>query len=426
MSQTLIQQIAESPTPYHAVDTVKRRLVAEGFVGLDEAQEWSLIPGGKYFISRRDASIVAFIYGHAPLEKNGIRIIGAHTDSPVLKVKPNPERYSQGYLQLGVEVYGGVLLNPWFDRDLSIAGRVAVKVDGGIRHHLINFKRPIACIPNLAIHLDRAANEGRTVNPQEHMAAILTQANKGEQSFTNILAQQLRADGVVVNADEILDFDLSFYDVQLPAVIGLDQSFLASARLDNLLSCFVGLEAFVRSTGEQSAILALFDHEEVGSQSSSGAKSNLLSALLERLIPHTELRHRALARSVFLSVDNAHGIHPNYPSKHDEAHGPKLNQGLVIKYDANQGYATSTGTASMIKILAAQAGVPVQPYVTRADMRCGSTIGPISSASTGIATVDVGLPTFAMHSIRELAGTRDIENLNAILLKYLEMGDTSL
>lgn len=420
-----MNHLAESPTAYHAVASVKRRLIKAGFSELHEADTWSLIAGGKYYLCRRDASIIAFIYGQTPLERGGLRIIGAHTDSPTLKVKPNPDRYAQGYFQLGIEVYGGVLLNPWFDRDLSLAGRVAVKVDQTVQQHLLNFERAIASIPSLAIHLDRGANEGRAVNPQEHMAAILMQATSKQTTFASVLAEQLGAQGVAVNVEDILGYDLSFFDVQPPSLIGLDNSFLASARLDNLLSCFVGLEAFVQGSGEQSAILALFDHEEVGSHSVGGARSNLLTAFLERIMPNAEQRYRTLNQSLFLSIDNAHGIHPNFPGKHDEANGPKLNQGPVIKYDANQGYATSTEGAGVIKLLASQAGVPVQSYVTRADMRCGSTIGPMSAASTGITTIDIGVPTFAMHSIREMAGIRDTEYLNAILLKYLEMRSVS-
>lgn len=424
MSQTLINHISSSPTPYHAVATVKARLDQAGFVELSESAPWSMQVGGKYYICRREASIIAFIYGNSSLETQGLRIIGAHTDSPTLKVKPSPEKTSQGYFQLGIEVYGGALFSPWFDRDLSLAGRVAVKLGSDAAHCLLDFKRPIANIPSLAIHLDRAANDGRALNPQEHMSPILFQAEKGESRFSEILAKEInrqRCFQQSVTAADILDFDLSFYDVQPPAVIGLDDSFLASARLDNLLSCFVGLEAFAQSSGEQSAILALFDHEEVGSQSNVGARSNLLTSFIERLIPDADTRYRVLDQSFLLSIDNAHGIHPNFPNKHDEAHGPKLNQGPVLKYDANQGYATNTESASMLQLLAERAGVPLQKYVTRADMRCGSTIGPMSAASTGITTVDIGVPTFAMHSIRELAGVKDIDYLDAILKHYLEM-----
>jgi aspartyl aminopeptidase len=415
-----------SPTPYHAVASVRKALEEKGYVELKESAAWTIQPGGQYFITRRDASILAFRHGSADLLENGLRIVGAHTDSPVLKVKPKPEKLSQGYLQLGVEVYGGVLLAPWFDRDLSLAGRVTLRDGDALRHVLVDFERPIATIPSLAIHLDRNANDGRALNAQEQMRPILLQNPEPGLTFKTLLAQEMERDGQKgIKADHILDFDLCFYDTQKAAQIGLGNEFLASARLDNLLSCFVGLNGFLSSEGDQSAVLALFDHEEVGSQSHIGAQGNLLTAFIERLMPQPESRFRMLHQSLLLSVDNAHGIHPSFPHKHDESHGPKLNAGPVIKYDANQGYATSPETAALIKLLADQGGVPYQAYVTRADMRCGSTIGPMTSARAGIRTVDIGLPTFAMHSIRELAGTRDMEYMNDIIGRYFEMRNLS-
>jgi len=422
----LLDFLQASPTPYHAVDRIRQELLDHGFFALDEAQVWNLTPGGKYFVTRRDASILAFRYGAADLAESGLRIIGSHTDSPALKVKPRPEKISQGYLQLGVEVYGGVLLGPWFDRDLSIAGRVTVKDGDALRSYLIDFKRPIAIIPSLAIHLDRTANEGRALNAQEQMRPILLQNPGVGTTFKSLLQKQLAQEGCQIGEDAILDFDLCFYNTQKAALVGVQQEFVASARLDNLLSCYAGLQALLHSQGEASAVLTLFDHEEVGSQSDIGAQGNLLTAFCERLMPAGESRLRMLHKSLLLSVDNAHGIHPNFPHKHDEGHGPKLNAGPVIKYDANQGYATSSETAAQLKLLADAAGVPVQVYVTRADLRCGSTIGPMTSAKTGIRTVDLGVPTFAMHSIRETAGARDLEYLHAILKRYLETRSLSL
>lgn len=426
LSTGLLDFLQASPTPYHAVDMARRELLHHGFVALDEGQPWDLRPGGRYFITRRDASILAFRYGQGDLAECGLRVIGSHTDSPALKVKPRPEKISQGYFQLGVEVYGGVLLGPWFDRDLSIAGRVTLKHGDALRSHLINFKRPIAIIPSLAIHLDRAANEGRALNAQEQMRPILLQNPEAGFTFKSLLQQQLAQESCNVREEEILDFDLCFYDTQKATLAGVNEEFVVSARLDNLLSCYVGLQAFLHSGGEASSVLALFDHEEVGSQSNAGAQGNLLMAFCERLMPVTENRLRMLHKSLLLSVDNAHGIHPNFSHKHDEGHGPKLNAGPVIKYDANQGYATNSETAAQLKLLADAAGVPVQAYVTRADLRCGSTIGPMTSAKTGIPTVDLGVPTFAMHSIRETAGAKDMVYLHAILKRYLETRSLSL
>jgi aspartyl aminopeptidase len=426
LRQNILSSLDASPTPYHAVDVVRAALLDHGYLPLDEGRPWDLQPGGRYFVTRRDASLLAFRYGQQDLAASGLRIIGAHTDSPALKIKPRPEKVSQGYFQLGLEVYGGALLSPWFDRDLSIAGRVTVKSGENLRSHLVNFQRPVAVIPSLAIHLDRTANEGRALNAQEHMRPVLLQNPEPGLTFRSLLQRQLEKEGCRVSEAEILDFDLCFYDTQNAALVGMHEEFVTSARLDNLLSCFVGLQAFLDSEGDTSAVLALFDHEEVGSQSNIGAQGNMLTAFCERLLPTAESRMRMLHNSLLLSVDNAHGIHPNFPHKHDEGHGPKLNGGPVIKYDANQGYATSTETAALLRLWAEAAGVPVQSFVTRADMRCGSTIGPMTSAKTGIRTADLGVPTFAMHSIRETAGAKDLEYLYAILKRYLETRVLSL
>jgi aspartyl aminopeptidase len=413
----LLAFLQASPSPYHAVEQVKIALIAANFIQLEEKSAWDLKAGGRYFIVRREASILAFVYGQQPLTEAGIRIIGAHTDSPCLKVKPRPEKTSQGYQQIGVEVYGGVLLNPWFDRDLSIAGRVAAKsASGEITHPLVDFKQPVAIIPSLAIHLDRTANEQRTVNPQEDMRPILLQGSALD--FRAALVELCHAQGHS-NVAEIYEYDLCLYDTQPAALVGLQQEFIASARLDNLLSCYLGLQALLAAPGEQSALLLLTDHEEVGSQSDVGARSNLLNGFLQRLFSCDESRLRALANSMMLSVDNAHGIHPNYPRKHDDNHGPLLNAGPVLKVDANQGYATSSETASVVRLLAQQAGVSVQSFVTRADMRCGSTIGPMTAALSGVRTADIGLPTFAMHSIRELAGVQDPELMLRLLKGFV-------
>lgn len=418
LTADLLEFLNASPTPYHAVESVKKALHEAGFSRLNEGQPWDIKQAGRYYIERRNASIIAFKMGDAAFAETGFRIIGAHTDSPTLKVKPNPDIKSHSYSQLGVEVYGGVLLSPWFDRDLSIAGRVTYFDGDELRNALINFKRPIAVIPSLAIHLDRTANSGRELNPQTQMKPILMQGDEAS-SFKQLLIKELASNQIVVDEAAILEYDLSFYDTQPAATVGINNEFIASARLDNLLSCYVGLQAFLDSEDKTGSMLALFDHEEVGSTSAVGANSNMLPALFERLCPSVEERHRALANSVMFSVDNAHGIHPNFASKHDEGHAPKLNSGPVIKVDASQSYATEAETAGLVQWLAKQADVPFQRYVTRADMRCGSTIGPMSAAKTGIKTVDIGVPTFAMHSIRELAGTNDTKHLHAILENYL-------
>lgn len=408
----------QSPTPYHAVANAKAQLLAHGYQELQESEAWNIAPSGRYFLQRRDASIIAIKMGEANPMQSGLRIIGAHTDSPTLKIKPRPDLQNCSYGQLGVEVYGGVLLNPWFDRDLSIAGRVACRYGDEIRQVLVNFERPVASIPSLAIHLDRAANAGKEINPQTHMRPILWQG-ADERDFRALLAEQIGKKDSPIQPDDILGHDLSFYDVQPSATVGIDSDFLASARLDNLLSSFLGLRALLECEPKAPAIVALYDHEEVGSTSDIGANSNMLPSLIERLFPEVETRHRVVANSCLFSVDNAHGIHPNFAHKHDENHAPKLNGGPVIKVDAGQSYATSSETAALVQWLAQSVGAPVQHYVTRADLRCGSTIGPMSAAKTGIRTVDLGLATLAMHSIREFGGAKDVVHMHAILKAFL-------
>ncbi len=415
-NQQLLDFISASPTPFHAVNQAKIQLLNAGFKALQESEEWVLTPGNKYFVTRRDSSIVAFVYGEQDITKTGLRILGAHTDSPCLKIKPNPDIKRHGFHQVGIEVYGGVLLSPWFDRDLSLAGRVSViNLAGQLEHHLIDFKRPVATIPNLAIHLDRNVNAERSINPQEQMSPILWQG--GEGNLNEWLIEHLTAQGKAVG--EVLDFDLSFYDVQEGSVIGARNEFIACARLDNLLSCFVTLQSLMACDGQISSLVVLNDHEEVGSRSTAGACGNLLTGLLERIIPDAQQRHRIESQSMMLSVDNAHGVHPNFAAKHDVNHAPQLNAGPVFKYDANQSYATQSVISSQLRLIAKQAGVAVQSYVTRADMRCGSTIGPITATATGIETLDVGVPTFAMHSIRELAGAKDPAALFKLLTAFL-------
>ena len=413
----LVAFLHKSPTPFHAVRNMQSRLEEAGYQQLSEKASWQLQPGGQYFITRNDASLAAWKMPKTKdLITSGFRMIGAHTDSPCLKVKPNPELHKHGYFQLGVEVYGGVLLGPWFDRDLSLAGRVSFQdEEGQLRQALIDFEKPIAVIPSLAIHLDREANNGRAINAQTFLPPILGQASE-KPDFRALLKQQIEREGAHVS--QVLDYELSFYDTQPPGLVGLNDEFLTSARLDNLLSCFMGLEALLSSDLVEGQLLICTDHEEVGSMSASGAQGPLLDHLIERLLPDAENRARALAASMMISADNAHGIHPNFSDKHDANHGPLINQGPVIKLNANQRYATTDITSSMFRILAEQENVPVQEFVVRSDMACGSTIGPITSAEIGVKTLDIGVPQFAMHSIREMAGSQDVINTIKVLSRF--------
>ncbi|WP_421870784.1 M18 family aminopeptidase [Motiliproteus sp.] len=422
-NQSLLDYLQRSPTPFHATANLVESLKQAGFVGLNEGEAWQLEAGGRYYLVRSDASVIALVLPkQASLAETGLRMVGAHTDSPCLKVKPQPERINQGYFQLGVEVYGGALLNPWFDRDLSLAGRVSfIDAQGNLAHCLVDFEDPIAVVPSLAIHLDREANKERTVNPQLHLPLVLAIApENSEPKLRELLLDQVRQQ--LPDAERVLDFDLCCYDTNPPALIGLQRQFIASARLDNLLSCFVGLQAMLgaleQDDSDQGMLLVCNDHEEVGSVSDSGADGPMLEQLLARLVPEIEPRQRMLANSVMISADNAHGIHPNYSDKHDANHGPLLNAGPVIKINANQRYATNSKTSALFRHLAELEQVPVQAFTVRTDMACGSTIGPLTAARIGVPTLDIGVPTFGMHSIRELAGSEDAYNLCRVLQRF--------
>lgn len=419
-NQQLCRFLSAATTPFHAVAEMVKRLTSAGYTPLVEDVSWDIKAGGKYYLTRNDSSIVAFIAGRSSSPVHGIRMVGAHTDSPCLMAKPSPEVQRQGLFQVGVEVYGGALLNPWFDRDLSLAGRVSYQcLEGQLRVALIDFRDAIASIPSLAIHLDRQANKNRSINPQKELLPVLCLVgDHAPVDFRALLLARLRQEHPGCKVERVLDYEMSFYDTQAPALIGLNREFIASARLDNLLSCFTGLQAMLQAQGEVSTLLICSDHEEVGSVSAAGAQGPLLTSVLRRVV-HSEDDYAALTeRSMMISTDNAHGIHPNFADRHDENHGPLLNGGPVIKVNASQRYATSSETSGLFRMLSAMEEVPVQSFVVRSDMSCGSTIGPISACATGIRTLDIGVPTLGMHSIRELAGSRDAWNLSRILRRF--------
>ncbi|MDF1588026.1 MAG: M18 family aminopeptidase [Gammaproteobacteria bacterium] len=416
----LCQFLDASPTPFHAVEMMKAKLIQHNYKPLDERDNWGTLPAGRYFVTRNDSSIVAFNLPNQDLAEIGFRMVGAHTDSPCLQVKPQPEKCSHSLWQLGVEVYGGALLNPWFDRDLSMAGRVSyVDSDDQIQHTLINFKKPLAVIPSLAIHLDRDVNQSRSVNPQLHLPPIIFQGVDDQKfDFRELLRDQVLIDYPDCDITKVLDYEISLYDTQPAALTGLNKDFISSARLDNLLSCYVGLNALIHDDEHVANLLICSDHEEVGSMSTSGAQGSLLESVLMRLCSDIEQHHRMIQRSIMISADNAHAIHPNFADKHDAEHGPKLNHGPVIKTNANQRYATNSETSAFFRQLCQQLDVPVQDFVVRTDMACGSTIGPLTASALGVRTLDIGVPTFAMHSIRELAGSQDAYLLNKVLTRF--------
>tara|TARA_R100001039_G_C1833610_1_gene96705 strand:+ start:125 stop:1456 length:1332 start_codon:yes stop_codon:yes gene_type:complete len=417
--------LRQSPTPWHAAGNMAARLEQAGFQRLEEKASWQLTPGKRYYVTRNDSAIIAFQLPESEL--TALRMIGAHTDSPGLHLKPNATQSSAGWLQLGVQVYGGVLLAPWFDRDLGLAGRVYVRhADGRLESVLLNVDRAIAIVPSLAIHLDRDVNSGRPINPQTQMAPVLMQS---EATTLGELVAQWLEEQHGLRAVEVVDFELGFYDVQPPSLIGVKQELVASARLDNLLSCFIGLEALLACDGSQGALLVANDHEEVGSASACGAQGPFLADVLRRI--NAQLGGRGsekgseesliqlIQSSLMISCDNAHALHPNFRDKHDERHGPAINGGPVIKVNASQRYATNSVTGALFRDVCRESDVPVQSFVTRADMGCGSTIGPITATELGVPTIDVGVPQWAMHSIRETAGTKDVEHLTRALVGFL-------
>ena len=405
----LLQYLASTTTPFHAVKQMGGRLQAAGFKRLYESDSWDLQSKCGYWLTRNDSSIIAFRTGDNPVEQ-GWRMVGAHTDSPGLKVKPNADLDGR----IAVEVYGGALLAPWFDRDLSLAGRVSLKArDGKMSSCLIDFQRPLAVIPSLAIHLDRKANENRTINRQTEINLIPGSDRESISSFVQMLHEQVCKEYPQLQDFRVMDYEVFAYDTQQPAFIGNRQELLVSARLDNQLSCFIGLKAILAADANQPALLVCNDHEEVGSQSASGAQGPFLRDVLTRI--SAEPLSRLMSRSMMISADNAHALHPNYTDKHDSQHGPQINAGPVIKINANQRYATNSETSALFKQLCEHAEVPVQTFVTRNDMACGSTIGPITAAELGVATIDVGCPQWGMHSIRETAGSDDAWSLYRVL-----------
>lgn len=414
----LMAFLKEAVTPFHAVSAMESRLTAAGFREVTQFDGQDMEPGQGYFLTRQGSSLVALRTGEGS-PKEGLRLVGAHTDSPNLSIKPNPVKGRDGCVQLGVDVYGGALLNPWFDRDLAMAGRVTVlTADECLESVLFDSMRPVAIVPSLAIHLDREANNQRSVNPQKDVVPVVMLGDPAAFDLKKWLVEQLAERDPRWQGSRVMDYELSLYDTQAPGLVGIDNALIASARLDNLLSCFAGLSALIDADDAQWSMLVATDHEEVGSASTVGAQGPMLMDALNGLVSEAQQNSRLRLQSWMLSVDNAHAVHPNYADRHDEQHGPKLGQGPVIKVNRNQRYATNADGAARLRLLAERAGVDIQSFVMRADLACGSTIGPITATETGIPTTDLGVPTLAMHSIRELASAADLPQLTALLRAF--------
>ena len=414
----LLGFLGEAVTPFHAVAAMSRRLRDAGFEEVERFDPAAMTAGRGYYITRQGSSLIAMRAGQGRLD-TGLRLVGAHTDSPNLSVKPNPVKGRDGCVQLGVDVYGGALLNPWFDRDLAIAGRVTLlNASGELCSTLFDSARPVAVVPSLAIHLDRDANKERSINPQKDVVPLVMLGDPQQFDFKAWLAESLTAQDAQWQDARVMDYELSLYDVQAPAVAGMDESWITSARLDNLLSCFAGLSALIDADDAEWSMLVATDHEEVGSASTVGAQGPMLMDALTALVPEPQDNQQLRTDSWMLSVDNAHAVHPNYADKHDDQHKPLLNSGPVIKLNANQRYASNSESAARFKALCESCNVPYQSFVMRSDMACGSTIGPLTAAELGVTTVDVGVATFGMHSIRELAGADDPHMLATVLTQF--------
>ena len=424
-ARDLLDFIDASPSPWHVVAAVEERLSKLEFSRLDETDSWSLKPGGRYYVVRDGSSIIAFVVGHQPPKSSGFRIVGAHTDSPGLRLKPNSAIKSNQFAQLGVEIYGGPILATFTDRDLSLAGRVTLKrQDATILTRLVNFEKPLLRLPNLAIHMNRKVNEeGLRLHKQNELALILSILGENEdteQLFHDLLAQKLE-----IEFAAILSWDLVVFDTQKGSFYGPNSEFIANSQLDNLASCHAAITGLLDPNSldpQTTNVCALFDHEEIGSESAKGADGSFLPDVLERIsqtqTPNTEAYKRALANSFLISADMAHAYHPNFDKAYEADHKVYINQGPVIKINTNQRYTSESISEAMFIRWCEQTNTPWQKYSHRSDIPCGSTIGPMTSARLGIRSVDVGCPMWAMHSARESAGVIDHSHMTRVLTQF--------
>ena len=408
-TEKLLDFIEKSPTAFQAVDEMQKRLTENGFEVLSEKEYWKLIPGGKYLVTRNNSALIAFCIPEK--ESRVFHIMASHSDSPSFKIKENPEiKVDNSYVKLNVEKYGGMLMAPWFDRPLSVAGRVIIRRNGGLKEKLVNIKRDLVMIPNLAIHMNREANNGVSYNPQKDLLPLFAAGNT-DRTLLEIIAEQTG-----VKKEDIISHDLFLYNRMPGTIWGADKEFVSSARLDDLQCAFASMEGLLRAQNYGSiAVHCVMDNEEVGSGTKQGAASTFLKDTLLRInmgLGRTYEEYlMTLAGSFMVSADNAHALHPNYTDKTDPTNHPVLNKGIVIKFNANQKYCTDAVSAAIFKELCTKAGVPYQTFVNRSDIVGGSTLGNISNTQVPMNTVDIGLPQLAMHSPYETAGVKDTEYL---------------
>ncbi|PIE97644.1 MAG: M18 family aminopeptidase [Treponema sp.] len=428
-AKDLMEYIDASPTMFHAIKNLAEILIKNGFTALAASDKFELKAGGKYFLTNNNSSLIAWQNGTSV--KNGFRIIGSHSDSPTFKIKPHPEILERGhYIKLNTEVYGGAILSTWFDRPLSIAGRVVLKSDNLIQpeQKLVDFKKPMLIIPNLAIHMNREINDGYKYNKQKDTLPLIalpaseTENFKPKNFLLNLLADRLK-----VSAEEILDFDLYLYDCQKSSFVGANEEFFSASRIDNLGMAFPSIQALIKAKpADFTQVACVFDNEEVGSSTAPGAGSPFLSDTLKRIAccenheSGFELFQQSLAKSFLISADQAHALHPNYAEKNDITNFPMMNKGPAIKNAASMSYTSDSVSSGVFRSVCEKAGVPCQVFVNRSDMRGGSTIGPITMTNLNIKSVDVGNPILSMHSVKELGGVKDQEYITKAFIEFFK------
>lgn len=426
-AKDLIEFIYNSPTSFHAVNTSKEILNGNGFEELKLNEKWNLEVGKKYYVTKNLSAIIAFTINSDNIEKEGFRIVSSHSDSPTFRIKPNAEMSVENtYLKLNTECYGGPILNTWLDRPLGIAGRVVLKGESILnpREEIVNINKPICIIPNLAIHMNRTVNEGYALNKQKDMLPLVGLLNDSLEK-DNFLVNQL-ASNLGVNIEDIIDFDLFLYEFEKGSLIGPNEEFISTGRLDNLSMAHASLHSLIDTKGNYGVnVVSVFDNEEVGSSTKQGADSNMLLNILERICmslgKDREEFFTSIYSSFMISADLAHAVHPNVTEKHDPTSRPVMGCGPVIKINANQAYTSDAYSISVYKNICMEAGVDYQEFVNRSDERGGSTIGPISSTHIDIPSVDVGSPILAMHSIRELGSVKDHYNIYKTFSKFYEI-----
>lgn len=409
----LIDFLYESPTAFHSVKTVKETLDSTGYIEIKECEKWNLKKQGKYYVIKNDSAIIAFEVGSGDIAEEGFRLIGAHTDAPGFRIKPNPEMVTEGkYLKLNTEVYGGPILHTWFDRPLGLSGRVTLKGKNPLKPEskLVNINRPLLVIPSIAIHMNRTVNEGFNINKQVDTLPLLGLINNKFEKDGYLI--KLLAEELNVKAEDIITFELGLHEVEKGCLVGINEELISTGRLDDMWMVYAGIKALLNSKENKATkVVVCIDNEEIGSLTAQGANSVLLMNILERITlalgEEREGLHRALANSVMISADLAHAIHPNAPEKHDPTNRPVLEGGPVLKIAASGSYSTDSFNGAIFEGVCNAADVPYQKFVNRSDVRGGTTIGPVTSSALTIPVIDMGAPVLGMHSIRELATVKD-------------------